>query len=305
MRYTVRPGLYAVGLPTERSDVLVTANYKLSFDMVRRELKGLNVWLLVLDTKGINVWCAAGKKTFGTAELVCRIGSSGLAGRVTHRCIIVPQLGAPGIDAAAVQRETGFRVLYGPVDAKDIAAYIRMGYRKTDAMRTVHFRFRDRLVLTPMEVRPALRYYGYFALVVLVFFGVAPEGILFKQALQGAGPLLICGLAAVFAGAVLTPAALPVLPFRAFSLKGMVAGLLTMALVQWGTPLLHGVQGAMTGAVWLLCPAASSWFGLQFTGSTTYTNMSGVQRELQIGIRLYIGAVVVAALLIGIAKAQL
>ena len=56
-RYRVDPGLYAVGTPNERSDVLVTANYKLTFDTVRKNLTGMNIWLLVLDTKGVNVWC--------------------------------------------------------------------------------------------------------------------------------------------------------------------------------------------------------------------------------------------------------
>ena len=71
--YRVDPGLYAVGSPDTSSDVFVTANYKLTFDNVRKNLTGLNGWILVLDTKGVNVWCAAGKGTFGTKELVKRI----------------------------------------------------------------------------------------------------------------------------------------------------------------------------------------------------------------------------------------
>jgi CO dehydrogenase/acetyl-CoA synthase gamma subunit (corrinoid Fe-S protein) len=57
--YKVAPGLYGVGNPGPDSPVLVTANYKLSFDAVRKELKHTHAWLLVLDTRGINVWCAA------------------------------------------------------------------------------------------------------------------------------------------------------------------------------------------------------------------------------------------------------
>src|SRR3972149_4985176 len=55
-RYRIDPGLYKVGSPDENSPVLVTANYKLTFDMVRKELTGLDAWILVLVTKGINVW---------------------------------------------------------------------------------------------------------------------------------------------------------------------------------------------------------------------------------------------------------
>ena len=79
MSYLVPPGLYAVGDPTPSDPVLVTANYKMSYDLVRRELAGRNAWLLVLETYGINVWCAAGKGTFGTEELVARIAATRLA----------------------------------------------------------------------------------------------------------------------------------------------------------------------------------------------------------------------------------
>ena len=92
--YRVSPGLYAVGSPGSTSDVLVTANYKLTFDILRRNLSGLNGWILVLDTKGVNVWCAAGKGTFGTKELVNRIREVSLGKIVNHRRIIVPQLGS-------------------------------------------------------------------------------------------------------------------------------------------------------------------------------------------------------------------
>jgi len=75
MNYRVEPGIYAVGSPDRNSHIFVTANYKLSFDHLRRALNGMNAWILVINTKGINVWCAAGKKTFGTNEIVQRITS--------------------------------------------------------------------------------------------------------------------------------------------------------------------------------------------------------------------------------------
>ena len=95
--YTIDPGLYALGTPNGQSPVLVTSNYKMSFDRLRQALPGRNSWILVLDTKGINVWCAAGKGTFGTAELVTRIESSSLTQIVSHRELILPQLGGAGV----------------------------------------------------------------------------------------------------------------------------------------------------------------------------------------------------------------
>jgi hypothetical protein len=125
MGHIVEPGLYRLGNPTPDSLVFVSANYTLSFDAVRFALAGTDCYILVLDTKGINVWCAAGKGTFGTKELVRRITSSGLANIVRHRTLILPQLSAPGISAHEVKRWSGFVVEYGPVRASDLPEYIK------------------------------------------------------------------------------------------------------------------------------------------------------------------------------------
>ena len=135
MSYTVRPGLYAFGAPDPGSPVFVTGNYKMSFDFLRRALDGRSGWILVLDTRGINVWCAAGKGTFGTDELVHRIEATGLHQVVSHRTLILPQLGAPGVAAHEVARRTKFRVVYGPVRAEDLGAFLEAGSKASPEMR--------------------------------------------------------------------------------------------------------------------------------------------------------------------------
>jgi len=151
-RYRVPPGLYAVGSPTSDSQVLLSANYKLSFDHLRRSLGGRDAWILVLDTHGINVWCAAGKGTFGTAEIVRRVRSCGLSRVVGHHKLVAPQLGAPGIAAHEVRQATGFHVVYGPVRAKDLPAFLDARMTAPPEMRRVSFRLRDRLLLVPVEL---------------------------------------------------------------------------------------------------------------------------------------------------------
>jgi CO dehydrogenase/acetyl-CoA synthase gamma subunit (corrinoid Fe-S protein) len=110
--YKVSPGLYKTGKPGTESDVFVSANYKLSFDTLRKNLKGLDAWILVIDTKGVNVWCAAGKGTFSTENIVKSIKNTSLDQIVKHRKVIVPQLGAPGV--LTYLKRGGFRVIYGP-----------------------------------------------------------------------------------------------------------------------------------------------------------------------------------------------
>jgi hypothetical protein len=224
MTYAFQPGLYRVGNPDQHSPVLVTANYKLTVDRVRGSLAGLNMWLLVLDTKAVNVWCAAGKGTFSTDELVRRIEITGLTTFVTHRHLILPQLSATGVAAHEVKRRTGFQVHYGPVRAADIPAYLAAGMKATPAMRRVTFTSKERLVVTPVEItskfKPAL--VAGAALAILDF---VRNGRLTPHLAADIAPFV----AAWLAGAVLMPLLLPWIPFRAFVLKGAVLGSLAAA----------------------------------------------------------------------------
>src|SRR3990167_7051513 len=293
--YAVKPGFYAVGSPDRESDIFVSANYKLSFDILRRALKGLNAWLLVLDTKGINVWCAAGKGTFGTEELIKRIVESRLEKVVNHRRIIAPQLGAPCIAAYIVQQKTGFRISYGPVDAWDIRQYLEAGYKATEDMRRVKFTVWDRLVLTPMEMIPALKIYAIYAALMFFIMGLKPSGIMFKDGLANGLPFFLLGFLAVLAGALVTPLLLPFVPFRSFAVKGWLVGIVATL---FGIKIIPVATPAAIFS-FLFFPLTSSYIALQFTGSTVYTGMSGVRKEIKFGLPVYItGAFVSFVLLV-------
>lgn len=290
MHYIVAPGLYAVGSPTPESPVFVTANYKMSFDRLRAQLTGRDGWILVLDTDGINVWCAAGKGTFGTDELVRRIEAARLAEVVSHKKLILPQLGAPGVSAHEVKKRSKFSVVYGPVRAEDLPAYLDAGMKATPAMRRVEFPFRDRVVLIPMELVPMA---GYSLAVVACLFllaGLGSWGYSIGHALTGGFQSAILFFAAYVAGAALTPALLPWLPGRAFSSKGAWAGLAVAAVAgayAWFLPGLF--EGALSAAAWfLIIPAVASFMAMNFTGASTYTSLSGVVREMKVAIPLQI-----------------
>ncbi len=297
-RYRVEPGLYAVGRPGPRSEVFVTASYKFSFDHLRRALAGLDAWVLVLDTAGVNVWCAAGKGTFGTAELVRRIEAVALERVVAHRRIVVPQLGAPGVSAHEVQRATRFRVHFGPVRAADVAAYVRAGLEATPRMRRVRFGLRDRAVLVPMELVPATKALAAYAALVLLLRALGPNGVGLEQAWPAGLPLAGLGLVAVVAGALVTPLLLPIVPGRSFALKGWLVGLVLTAGYAAIVPAVHRSGPALAAFAYVFAPAASSYLALQFTGATTFTSMSGVRKELRWSVPLHLAAAVVAVALL-------
>ena len=292
--YRIPPGLYAVGSPTNRSPVLLSANYKLSFDALRGVLGGRDAWILVLDTRGINVWCAAGKGTFGTAEVVRSVAACGLADVVLHRRLVAPQLGAPGIAAHEVQMATGFRVVYGPVRAKDLPAFLDARLTATPEMRRVRFDLRDRLLLVPVELVTGLRYALPAAALTLALGGLGPRGYSLANVattgLTSAGVVLASFLTAL----VLGPALLPWLPGRAFALKG----------VWLGVALAFGLAATGTFGSWLdtlawlaLVPAMTSFLVMNFTGASTFTSLSGVLREMRVAVPAQIAAGAVGLLL--------
>jgi acetyl-CoA decarbonylase/synthase complex subunit gamma len=295
MSYTVAPGLYALGSPTPDSPVLVTANYKMSFDRLRSALPGRDAWILVLDTAGINVWCAAGKGSFGTDELVERIGATGLLAVVEHRRLVVPQLGAPGVAAHEVRRRSRFKVTYGPIRAEDLPAFIDAGFKATDDMRRKTFTAAERAVLIPMELLPALKVALPLAAAFLFLGGLGGPGGYWSGVLEHGLLGVAALLTAVLAGAVLVPLLLPLVPGRAFSAKGLVVGALLAVLLLLVMSGDLGLWPARleAGAWLLLITALASYLALNFTGASTFTSLSGVERELRRALPLQIGAAAV------------
>jgi hypothetical protein len=265
MGHTVEPGLYRLGNPTPESEVFVSANYSLSFDALRSALAERDAYILVLDTKGINVWCAAGKGTFGTDELVRRITATGLPNIVSHWKLVLPQLSAPGVSWPDVVRRSGFLVEYGPVRARDLPDYLKE-HRAIPAMRRVEFSLSERVVLIPVELVTALPYMliPAAALGFLVSWFVAAELVL-----------------AVLAGTVLFPILLPWLPTKDFSTKGLILGVLVLippVLVGAGT--VTPLQMAWAVTTLLIFPPVTAYLALNFTGSTPFTSRTGVKKEI-------------------------
>jgi acetyl-CoA decarbonylase/synthase complex subunit gamma len=233
MRYTVDPGLYALGNPDGQSSVLVTANYKMSFDILRKSLPGRSVWILVLDTKGINVWCAASKGTFGTEELVRRLAASRLADIVTHRDLVLPQLGAPGVAAHVVRKLSGFRVHYGPVLARDVGAYLDAGMKAGPAMRRKDFPMAERAVLIPIEVVETLKAALVIIPALLLVGGLGGSGGFLSGVMRDGLFSVGAFLLAIVSGAILTPLLLPWIPGRPFAVKGLILGIVVAGLLLW------------------------------------------------------------------------
>jgi NAD-dependent dihydropyrimidine dehydrogenase PreA subunit len=140
-------GLRRVGDPDRGSPVLVTCNFHITVKRLTRLLEraGVDAWLLVADSRGVNVWCAAGGDEFNTHSVVAAVKTSGVADRVDHRRLVLPPLGASGISIDQVRAQTGWSTCWGPVYAEDLPRYLASGRRRDESMRRVAYGWQERL----------------------------------------------------------------------------------------------------------------------------------------------------------------
>ena len=299
MEYKIDPGLYALGAPDEKSLVFVSANYKMSFDRLRQALAGRSGWILVLDTKGINVWCAAGKGTFGTKEIINRIESCSLKKIVSHRKLILPQLGAPGVAAHKVKKLSGFNVQYGPIRAEDLPAYIDAGFKAAAEMRIKTFPLKERAVLIPIELVEAMKAFLIIAAAFFIISGIGGPWSFWANAGDFGLFAVIALLCAVIGGAVLNSLLLPYLPGRAFSIKGFSIGIIIALILLYLRDINLSIwPGKIEALAWLfIIPALSGYLAMNFTGCSTYTSLSGVKKEMRWALPLEIACGVVGVLM--------
>lgn len=290
-RYAVNPGLYAIGAPSPDAPVLVSANYKLTFDAVRFALAGRDVWLLVADTRGINVWCAGGKGTFSAEAIVEQVRKAGLERIVAHRRLILPQLGANGVRIRDIRAATGFAAEFGPIRALDLPRYLDHG--PDAAMRAVTFSLRERAEVIPVELVLGGKPLVWALLAALALSFVGAEFSLAAIRARWVLAATATGLG-VLGGAILFPLLLPWLPTRIFSLggAGLGLGLAAAPPVLFPTASWPALLGAGTWATVL-----AAWLALNFTGSTPYTAPSGVEKEMRRAIPLLAGGLALAATL--------
>jgi 2-polyprenyl-3-methyl-5-hydroxy-6-metoxy-1,4-benzoquinol methylase len=279
----VRTGLYAVGHPDADSPVLVTGNFDLTVRRLVQAIDGkVNVWLLVADSAGINVWCAAGGGYFTAEKVIAAVKSSHLSEVVNHHALILPQLCANGVDGWRIRKETGWGVHWGPVRAADVPTYLAGKRKKPDEMRWVTFPLKDRLemvtvtmgfygllILLPVLIfwRPMFWPITFSLLGLSYFYAVVHPWLPGRDGLHKSIPLAIISVAGLFAySALLNPLPAQQLFHWMVGLTGL--SVFSAAELQGMSPLMRGEQanwgweaviGLALGAIYLLVPLAIGW----------------------------------------------
>lgn len=165
--FRTKTGSIRIGNPDRNSPVLLTCNFHLTVERVKKALEGIDAYLLVANSKGINVWCAATGGMLTNHDVVSVLKTSGVELLVDHREVILPQLAATGIDGKVIRQKTGRKVIWGPADVIDVPSFLKNNKRKTPEMKEVKFPPSQRI---EMAVAWAFPISVVFGLILLLFW---------------------------------------------------------------------------------------------------------------------------------------
>ncbi|MFA5313190.1 MAG: acetyl-CoA decarbonylase/synthase complex subunit gamma, partial [Methanomassiliicoccales archaeon] len=121
----VKPDLYAINGPNERSPIMFTTNFSLTYFTVMADVEKskVPVWLQVVDTEGLSVLTAyaAGKLT---AESVSKaLDRSAARTRTKSDVLIIP--GMVARMAAKLNEVTGMKVAVGPKESSGLPKFLK------------------------------------------------------------------------------------------------------------------------------------------------------------------------------------
>lgn len=248
----------------------------------------------MIDTRGINVWCAGGKGTFSAEEISYQVERCNLANLVSHRQLILPQLSANGVAAHKLKTLCGFKGSFGPILASHIPDFLQ-SKKASEEMQTVTFSLMERAVLIPLEICMLWKPLLLFAITVFILSGFSPEIFSTEGAVRRGSTLVYATFTAIFTGACATPLFLPWIPFRQFWLKGVITGIIGALIFLAPQALsLHGLEQT---AIFLFIISCSSYLAMNFTGSTPFTSLSGVEKEMRNGLPFQIFSVALSLML--------
>ena len=284
--FVIEPGLYYTGEKYNiDSPLLVTCNYHMTVFWLWRVLKKRSVRLLVIDTKGINVWCSAGKGQFSAGNIIRQLNryDNNIIYTNDKLEIVLPKLSLSGVSIPKL-KSYSIKPIIGPVYARDLPEYLDNQPLRDRVNDKFKFSFTDRLfTLAPSVIQftkylilmfAALFVWHYF-FNTGIYWQVLPIGILF-----GISYIIL----------------FPLLPTKKFAIKGLTLFLFFGLMLFYYFINTSHAMDTLTLLFYLSFMSATSiFFSLYYTGNSGVSNYSLVKKEvihfLPVSAVLYIAAI--------------
>ncbi len=121
----IEPKLYPIGGATEKSPVLITTNFSLSYFTVLGEVEASKIpsYILSVDTEGMSVLTAWAAEKFNAEAITKSLDKFGVKDVIKHRNLIIP--GYVAVLSGDLEEQSGFKVIVGPKEAAGIPAFLK------------------------------------------------------------------------------------------------------------------------------------------------------------------------------------
>jgi acetyl-CoA decarbonylase/synthase complex subunit gamma len=121
----IEPKLYGIGAVNDKSPVLVTTNFSLSYYTVLGEVEASKIpsYIVSVDTEGMSVLTAWAAEKFTPQKIAESIAKMGVREAVSHKHLIIP--GYVAMMSGELQDESGFEVIVGPKEAAGIPSFLK------------------------------------------------------------------------------------------------------------------------------------------------------------------------------------
>ncbi len=121
----VEPKVYEIGQVNDKSPVLITTNFSLTYYTVEAEVEGSRVPSYIISSyaEGLSVLTAWAAEKF-TAETIAKsLNDCGIKDKVSHQEIIIP--GYVAVLSGKLEEESGWKVKVGPKEASGIPSFLK------------------------------------------------------------------------------------------------------------------------------------------------------------------------------------
>ena len=121
----IEPKLYPIGQVNDKSPVLVTTNFSLSYYTVMGEVEASKIpaYIVSVDTEGMSVLTAWAAEKFTPHKIAESLNKFGVKDAVSHKQLVIP--GYVAVMSGELQDESGFEVIVGPKEAAGIPAFLK------------------------------------------------------------------------------------------------------------------------------------------------------------------------------------
>lgn len=121
----VESKIYPVGNVNDKSPVLITTNFSLTYYTVLGEVEASKIpsYIITADTEGMSVLTAWAAEKFTPETIAASLDKLGIKDKVSHQRLIIP--GYVAVMSGDLEEKSGWEVVVGPKEASGIPPFLK------------------------------------------------------------------------------------------------------------------------------------------------------------------------------------